>query len=295
MAEPLPSPTEPGPLLPWLLVALASASRSRIKEWLRDGRFSVNGAAVTRHDFPVAPGDKIAFGPPTTVRADSMLTKAGVRVLRDDPDFLVIDKPAGLLTVATAAEKHVTAFALLSADLAARNAGRPFVVHRLDRETSGLLLFARSPEIRDRLQASWDAVEKTYLAVTERVPEPPAGVVDNFLREAPDLTVRRCGPDSPGAKRAVSEYRTLAVQGQNALVEVRLITGRKHQIRVHLARLGSPIVGDTVYNARTSPAGRLGLHAHRLTFPHPTTGDRVEVESPLPDRLRKVVDGNGRR
>jgi 23S rRNA pseudouridine1911/1915/1917 synthase len=279
----LPAPVAAGPLLPWLLEALRPASRTRVKELLRRGRVTVNGVPTTRHDYPLTPGDQVAVA-----RHDPPAVAATVPVVYEDAAVVVIDKPPGLLSVATDGEKTDTAFARLRDDLARRGAGRPFVVHRLDRDTSGLLLFARSPEFRDRLQANWDAVSKTYLAVTEGIPDPPAGVVENWLLEGKDLRVRavRGGGD---AKRAVSRYRTVGERGGFGLVEVELRTGRKHQIRVHLSGLGCPVAGDAVYGAKSNPAGRLGLHAWRLAFDHPASGKRVEAEGPFPEALRRVV------
>ncbi|HVK12710.1 MAG TPA: RluA family pseudouridine synthase [Gemmataceae bacterium] len=284
-ATPLPPPTSEGPLLAWLVEALRPMSRTRVKELLRDGRVAVNGAPTTRHNHPLRPGDLVTInrGRP----AGHELERAGITIVFEDDSLLVIDKPAGLLTVATEAEKTDTAFARLSAHLAARRAGRPYIVHRIDRETSGLLLFARSAVVRDRLQANWDGVTKTYLAVVEGLPRPAEGIVENHLVEGRNLRVR--AGSGPEAKRAVSRYRVTASRGPYSLVEVELETGRKHQIRVHLAGLGCPVIGDTAYGAKTNPAGRLGLHAWRLAFDHPATGERVELESPLPAKLRRVV------
>lgn len=279
----LPAVTEPGPLLPWLLATLAPMSRSRIKELLTRGAVSVNGTPTTRHDHALQPGDRVTLGQPRTNRLPQ------VNIVHEDDALVVIDKPAGLLTVATDTEKTDTAFVLLSAHLAARDGGRPFVVHRLDRDTSGLLLFARTPLVRDALQANWDGVTKTYLAVVQGRPPASAGRIDNHLVEGKDLRVRACRPDEPNAKRATSVYRVLKSRGHYALVEVDLITGRKHQIRVHLCGLGCPILGDPLYGRADNPAGRLGLHAARLSLPHPVTGAPLRVESPLPDVLRRVV------
>jgi 23S rRNA pseudouridine1911/1915/1917 synthase len=284
-AFPLPPPTAEGPLLAWLLEALRPMNRTRVKELLRDGRVTVNGTPTTRHDHPLRPGDRV------TIRRDRPagrdLERVGIKVVYEDDSLFVVDKPPGLLTVATEAEKTDTAFARLSTHLAARGAGRPFVVHRIDRETSGLLLFARSVAVRDRLQSSWDGVTKIYLAVVEGSPGPAEGVVENHLVEGRNLRVRV--GSGPGAKRAVTRYRVVTSRGRYSLVEVRLETGRKHQIRVHLAGLGCPVVGDQVYGARTDPAGRLGLHAWKLALDHPATSRRVELESPLPAKLRRVV------
>jgi 23S rRNA pseudouridine1911/1915/1917 synthase len=268
------------------LAARPGLTRSSAKGLLRAGRVTVNGAVASRHDHPVATGDAVAVAPAV---ADRSLAAAGLRVLFEDAAVAVVDKPAGLLTVATDGEKLDTAFARLRTHLDARRAGRPFVVHRLDRDTSGVLLFAKSPEARDRLQAGWEAVEKTYLAVTDGTPRPPAGVIDNHLLEGKDLRVRAVPADRPGAVRAVSRYRVAGGRGRYAAVEVDLVTGRKHQIRVHLAGLGCPVIGDKLYGEAPGPAGRLGLHALRLAFPHPATGARVEVASSAPAVLRTVA------
>jgi len=290
-ARTLPPPAADAPLLAWLAEALRPTNRTRVKQLLRGRRVAVNGAVTTRFDHPLRPGDRVEILG-ATAPADRELRRAGIAVVFEDDAVVVIDKPAGLLTVATEGEKLDTAFARLNDHLRARRAGRPFVVHRLDRDTSGLLLFAKSPAARDRLQAGWDAVEKTYLAVVEGAPDPPEGVVENFLLEGKDLRVRAARPGGR-ARRAVSRYKVLAARGRFALVEVALETGRKHQIRAHLAGLGCPVVGDAAYGATTDPAGRLGLHARRLAFDHPTTGRRVEVESPLPAALARIVGAPG--
>jgi 23S rRNA pseudouridine1911/1915/1917 synthase len=177
----------------------------------------------------------------------------------------------------------------LKAHLTSEIAGRPFVVHRLDRETSGLLLFARSAEVRDNLQTNWENVIKTYLAVVEGQPKLPEGKIENYLIEGKDLRVRVSKRPSANSKWAVSQYRLIATRGSYSLVEVKLETGRKHQIRVHMAGLGCPVAGDAIYGANTNPVGRLGLHAWRLAFDHPITGKRIELESPFPAKLNRLV------
>jgi 23S rRNA pseudouridine1911/1915/1917 synthase len=283
----LPLATD-GLLLPWLLAALAPMSRTRVKQLLRFGQVSVNGVPTTQFDYPLRSGDRVTITTDRPDPAGGSLRAAGIQIVHQDDDLIVLDKPAGLLTVATDSEKTDTAFALLHAHLAARRDGRPVVVHRLDRETSGLLLFARSIAMRDQLQASWDRVRKTYLAVVEGEPSPREGMVRNFLTEGKDLRVRASAGPRLGAKEAITRYQVVRTHQGRSLVEVDLETGRKHQIRVHLAGLGCPVVGDAGYGAKTDPAGRLGLHAWRVAFDHPARGERVEVESPLPDVLRLV-------
>jgi 23S rRNA pseudouridine1911/1915/1917 synthase len=263
-------------------------SRTRIKQMLGSGRVAVNGTVTTRFNHPLHPGDRVAIDQSRAAPPDRSLEQAGIVLVREDEAVIVMDKPAGLLTVATARERLDTVFARLSAHLEARRQGRPFVVHRLDRDTSGLLLFARSAAVRDQLQASWETVTKTYLAVVEGEPQPAEGVVRGYLREGRDLRVRAVSGGAD-AKWAVTRYRIRAVRGPCSLLEVDLETGRKHQIRVHLAELGCPVIGDKVYGARTNPAGRLGLHAWRLALPHPTTSQPLEMEAPLPESLRRVV------
>lgn len=284
----LPPPTADAQLLEWLLVALAPMNRTRVKQVLRSGRVQVNGTSITRHDHPLHAGDKVSISRDVPPPAADL---AGIRIVHEDAYLLVIDKPAGLLTVATESEKTDTAFARLSEHLAQRNAGRPFVVHRLDRDTSGLLLFARTEEVRDELQANWDAVTKAYLAVVEGTPHEAEGVVENYLTEGRDLRVRASKHPGKDAKRAVSRYKVRESRGGYSLVEVTLDTGRKHQIRVHMAGLGCPVAGDKMYGAKTNPARRLCLHAWRLAFDHPTTDERVELESHPPPVLGRVVGG----
>jgi 23S rRNA pseudouridine1911/1915/1917 synthase len=275
--HPLPPVREPSPLLPWLLAALAPMNRTRVKDLLRSGRVHVNGISVTRHDHALTPTDRVTLArekPPSDLV-----------IVHDDDAIVAIDKPSGLLTVATDSEKDDTAFARLAAQLPAR----PFVVHRLDRGTSGLLLFAKSAAVRDVLQRGWEQVEKTYLAVVEGTPPHASGRVENYLIEGTNLRVRAKSFPCDGGQRAVSRYHVLSQRGGRSLVELVIETGRKHQIRVHLAGLGCPVVGDADYGAKTDPARRLGLHAARLAFPHPTTRERIELGSPLPAVLQRLI------
>src|SRR5882757_4325971 len=166
----LAGPTIAGPLLTWLLSALEPMPRARVKQLLERGKIAVNGVATTKFDYPLQPGDCVTVVHKRSGLDD--LSRTGVSILYADDELLVVDKPAGLLTVASEAERSKTVFALLLAHMTVRKMGRPFVVHRLDRETSGLLLFARSAEIRDRLQAAWHGVSKTYLGIVEGTPQP---------------------------------------------------------------------------------------------------------------------------
>jgi len=276
-----------GKLLAWLLEELRPMSRTSVKQLLAQGCISVNDEPTTQFDHPLKPNDRVLITRegkgPTTRKPE------GLPIVYKDDALIVIDKPEGLLSVATEIERRDTAFALLNAELTAKQEGRPFVVHRLDRDTSGLILFARDVEVRDRLQANWEGVTKTYLAVAEGTPNPPEGMVRNYLTEGRDLRVRASEVQREGSKHAVTRYKVLETRGPYSLLEVVLKTGRKHQIRVHLAGLGCPVIGDEGYGAKTNPVRRLGLHAWKLEFDHPVTGQRLELESPLPKNLKRVV------
>jgi 23S rRNA pseudouridine1911/1915/1917 synthase len=285
LAMNLPAPATAGPLLPWLLTVLAPMSRTKIKAWLGAGRILVNGVVTTRHDHVLQVGDQVRVGP----MLRQPLERAGVQIAFQNAAVIVLDKPAGLLTVATTDEKHDTAFARLHAHLTEQNAGRPFVVHRLDRDTSGLVLFARSAADRDTLQADWPAVEKDYAALVRGTPVPATGTIDRPVCEGRDLRVRVVAAHAPDAQPARTHYRTVSAGSRFTLLDVRLATGRKHQIRVHLASIGCPVVGDRVYGGPIEPLDRLGLHASRLAFTDPQTGERLVVAVPCPTKWRTLA------
>ncbi len=272
-----------GPLLPWLLMNLQPMNRTRIKQLLQHGRISVNGVIVTRHDHELQPGDKVEIGKHTT---SPHLARLGIKIVHEDDAIVIIDKPFGLLTVGTDTQKVDTAIARLNEALEPRHS-RAFLVHRLDRETSGLLLFAKNTDVRDTLQEMWEKVTKQYLAIVVGTPTPPEGVAESFLLEGPDLKMRKSV--DPEAKLARTSYKFVKRTGRYSLMEITLETGRKHQIRVHLADMGCPVIGDDKYGSKHNPARRLGLHSWKLALPHPVTKKPIEVESPLPAVLAAIV------
>jgi RluA family pseudouridine synthase len=214
-----------------------------------------------------------------------------LNVLFEDKDVIVVDKPAGLLTMATDREKHRTLYALLYEYLRGRRPPeRLFIVHRLDREASGLLVFAKSEASKQALQGQFKEhyAGRTYLAVTEKRMPQDRCTLGSYLAEN---AVYRCysTPDPAKGKWAVTHVKVLKRSSSRTLVEAQLETGRKHQIRVHLAEQGCPVVGDPVYGSRTNPIRRLALHAVKLAFEHPTTGKLMEFESPPPVSLTALV------
>lgn len=254
------------------------SSGRRLKRWLADGRVRVDGAVVRDGRARVGANQRVVLGTRAPVAFPSPL-----RLVHEDGDLLVIDKPPGLLTIATERERERTAYRLLWDYLGgASPPRRPFIVHRLDRETSGLLVIAKSPRVKRELQAQFEArrVERRYVAVVEGQVRAERGRLSSWLGEDRGLRVRSRG--GAGGRHAITEYRVLERRGDVTVLGLRLGTGRRHQIRVQLAELGHPIVGDLAHGSRGNPVRRLCLHATRLGFVHPATGEPVVFESPAP-------------
>ena len=285
--------TEPGRLRAFLRLALPGWKRATLEQRLATGCVRVNGRTVTRPDAPLDPGDEVAvLDPGESEAAGPARVAGGIEILFADEHLVAIDKPAGLLSVSSAREREHTALALVRTALRGARSELPlWPVHRLDRETSGLLLLARTQAARRTLQARWTEVTKLYLAVVEGVPEPPGGTIDQPLLEDENLFVRV--GERPGARAARTRYATLRAAGGRALLEVQLDTGHKHQIRAHLAWLGHPVVGDERYGRSdrnaSRPAARLGLHAFRLELPHPAEDRRLSLEAPPPRAFEALL------
>ena len=215
----------------------------------------------------------------------------GLEILYEDRDILVVDKPAGLLTIATAKQKERTAYHVLTDYVRKGNAkskSRVFIVHRLDRETSGVLIFARTEEAKLRLQGQWDQTHKQYLAVVHGRLEKHADTITTYLREN-SVHVVYSTADPARGKLSRTAYRVLKETDAYTLLEVELLTGRKHQIRVHLAGIGHPVVGDQKYGKQEGPHKRLALHARTITFAHPFSGKSMTFEAKTPGYFKTLV------
>ena len=258
-------------------------SGRRLKQWLDGARVRVNGVVVSRGDAPVGPADRVDLD-----AAAPAAVPAPLRLVHEDEHLVVVDKPPGLLTIATEAERERTVYRLLGDWVRARGGPRIFVVHRLDRETSGLLVFAKSLEVKRALQAQFNArtPERVYVARVEGIVREPQGTLTSSLVEDRALRVRTAR-DGRHGKEAITRYRVLERSRGATLLELALVTGRRGQIRAQLAARGHPIVGDRSYGSRRDPLGRVCLHATRLGFIHPT-GRRVVFESPPPSGFRRA-------
>ncbi|MCC6142322.1 MAG: RluA family pseudouridine synthase [Candidatus Hydrogenedentes bacterium] len=209
----------------------------------------------------------------------------GLIILHHDKHLLVVDKAPGLLTMGTDREKEQTAYYRLTDYVRkgqAKSRERIFIVHRLDREVSGILIVARTEAVKNTLQTQWDNVEKHYLALVHGVPREPQGTFSSYIEEVGVHKVRSNTDARRGGKLSHTAYKLIATGKQMSLLDIRLLTGRKHQIRVQLAQNGLPIVGDTKYGDNRDGARRLGLHAKSIAFTHPVTGEACFFETRIP-------------
>ncbi|MCC6784866.1 MAG: RluA family pseudouridine synthase [Planctomycetes bacterium] len=277
------------PLLAFLAERLPGWKKNTLRERLESGCVRVNGEVIVRANHALAPGDVVELA----ARASAPTTPVaprGATLLHGDEELVAIDKPAGLLSVSTERERERTALAMLRHSLS--RPGREatlWPVHRLDRETSGVLLFARTRVALETVQARWDEVRKTYFAVVEGRLRDPEGRIEKPLVEDGEFRVRV--GEGPGSKPAATRYRVRESGASRSLLEVELETGRKHQIRVHLAAIGHPVVGDARYGQE---GPRLGLHAWRLELRHPKDGRRLVLEAPMPGALTALLRAGSR-
>ncbi|MCP4649262.1 MAG: RNA pseudouridine synthase [PVC group bacterium] len=218
---------------------------------------------------------------------------AGIKILYEDRDMLVIDKSVGLLSVKANYEKENTAHNLLTNYVRKGNPKarmKLFVVHRLDRETSGVLIFAKSLEIREKFADQWESVEKKYLALVEGNLREKSGIISSYLTEGDDYIVRSVDNPREG-KLARTKYKVIKESKKYSLLEIDLLTGKKNQIRVHFSEIGHPIVGDIKYGKKTK--GRLGLHAWSIKFKHPFNNQEMEFETKIPEYFLKYFNITG--
>jgi 23S rRNA pseudouridine1911/1915/1917 synthase len=264
--------------------------RTKIKQLLKFRAVFVNENPVDTHDYHLAPGDQVTVS--KNQKSAPAAPKFGIRIVYEDEALLVIDKPEGLLSIATDMEKIKTAYFQLNEYLKERDPAkkeRIFIVHRLDRETSGLLVFAKTESAKRRLQHGWADAGKQYFAVIEGVPKEKERTLGSYLNETPSHLVYE-ERSSGKAKYAVTRYTVLKSGGKYSLVEVGIDTGRKHQIRVQLSGIGHPVAGDKKYGAETNPLKRLALHASRLSISHPLNGKRIQFESNAPREFFSLIE-----
>jgi 23S rRNA pseudouridine1911/1915/1917 synthase len=271
-------------LMTFLCTELQGWSRNKIKKRLQAGCVVVNGEPVSSQGHLLDAGDDVEV---LALPKDGQRGALQLEVLYSDGDLVAINKPAGLRSVASNREDQRHALAILREQLSEpRRAIKLWPVHRLDRGTSGVLLFATSREVHEAVMGAWSAAEKNYLAVVEGCPSPRQGTIDQALRMDAKGYRAHVGAH-PEAKRAVTHFETQRTVKDRSLLALQIETGRQHQIRAHLAWLGHPVVGDSRYG---NAERRLGLHALRLSIPCPKTGRRLEFAAPVPDDFFALLE-----
>ncbi len=275
--------------MPTLLEALAGlypdSSKTTLRQFLQTGRVRVNGEIEKNAKRELDVDDSVDVTSKSVQRA---LPKE-LAILFEDEHVIVVFKANGLLTVATERERDTTAQAYLNTYLGSIGEDRIHVVHRLDRETSGVLVFAKHFAAREALKEQFAAhsADRIYIAIVEGTMTPPEGTFRSHLREMRDLKMVSVKAH-PEAKYAVTHYRTIESKNGYSMLEITLETGRKNQIRAHLSEAGHPVVGDRLYGSTINPLGRLGLHAKLLGFDHPSTGKHLVFTAPIPKVFRDL-------
>lgn len=269
-------------LLDAVALMAPDSSKTSLRSWIKEGRIQVDGFCKKITSLPVEPGQVITLTP------KAKLTDEGdVRIIYEDQHLVVIDKPAGLLSVATAFEKGDTAHGFLKKFY---KPAKIQVVHRLDQETSGVMMFAKTDEAYEILKKMFESheLDRAYMAVVEGPMEEETGKWECYLYEDANYVVHKTNIPQNG-RLAITHFETVQKTKKYSLLRLRLETGRKNQIRVHCQLAGHSIVGDRKYGAVSNPAKRLCLHAYLLGFNHPITGKKMHFESPLPEEFKLLM------
>lgn len=258
-----------------------NSSKTTIRSWIKDGRIFADGDLVKQANTPLKQGQLITF------EAKKKLVASGVPIIYEDQHLVVVDKPSGLLSVEAAYEKDDTAHAYV------KNYYRPrkvFVVHRIDQDTSGTLIFALDQNCYEKLKKIFEkhAIERRYIAIVEGEMKKEKGTWKSYLYEDDNYVVHQTDDPTKG-EEAITHFKTLATSKKYSLLELTLKTGKKNQIRVHCQSAGHPIVGDKKYGSTTNPIKRLCLHAQLLAFDHPMTCKKLRFESPIPSGFHKLI------
>lgn len=284
----------PGDMELLTLLTGSGYTKTKAKQLIKHGAVVIGDKAARRPDQLVLSGETVCIYSEQEMR-ERAGTCPGLTIVYEDEAIIVIDKPSGLLTIATEKEKRKTAFYLLSSYLKEREKSqqaRIFIVHRLDQGTSGLLVFAKNEAVKQILQDQWEQADKRYAAIVEGVPPKKEDRITSMLAESKAMRVYSVRGNTEQGKEATTSYTVKKAGEDYALLDITLLTGRKNQIRVHMADLGHPIAGDKKYGAKTNPLGRLALHAYKLSFNHPVIADkRMEFEIKIPGKFYLLFSG----
>jgi len=276
-----------GLLLPFLYKLLNGQSKSSVKSMLAHGQIVVNGKKTTQFDDLLHVGDEVSvnYGKGTEEFSNSLMN-----IVWEDDYLIVINKKEGLLSVSNSHVQERTAYHILSDYVKKKDPrNKIFILHRLDRDTSGLMMFAKNVNVQHHLRSTWNdsITQRTYVAVVEGKPDKESDLLVSNLMENKQMQVYVTS--SGDGKEAITRYHVINSNGRYSLLELDLETGRKNQIRVQMQSIGHPIAGDYKYGAETNPTGRLMLHAKRLFFIHPVTGEEMRFETRIPNMFSSLV------
>lgn len=283
--------TEDIELLNFLLVIIKDKSRNKVKAMLTHKQFKVGKEIITQHNHELKAGDEV------TVNWDGAFKKEkyeGVTIIFEDDDIIVIDKKSGLLSVGSEKEKKQTAYRIVTSHIQQLNpVARLFVVHRLDREASGLMVFTKNKQAQVDLKGSWDSTfqNNLYLAVTEGTIEEDTKTISSFLNESKALIVYS-GSNPKVGKKAITNYNVIKKNEFFTLLEATQETERKNQLRVHLQSIGHPILGDKKYESTQNPINRTAVHLRKINFIHPATNEKMEFETKVPEDFLRIFRHN---
>jgi 23S rRNA pseudouridine1911/1915/1917 synthase len=273
---------EEAPLLEWLLANL-KGSRTKIKATLQGYGIKVNGKFVTRYDYPLVPGMKIAV---SKTKRNKVLKSRYVKIVYEDDYIIVVEKSVGILSMGHGQRSFNVKSVLDEYFHETKQPCRAHVIHRLDRDTSGLMVYAKDKKIEFSMHAEWKKTvfDRRYVAVLSGVMEDDEGTIANWLKDNKSYFTYSSPVDN-GGKYAVTHFYTLDRSPRYSLVEFKLETGRKNQIRVHAADMSHPVCGDFKYGNGDDPIGRLCLHAYVLCFYHPVTHEPMEFQTAIPHQF----------
>ena len=278
---------EDKPLLEFLLDSIENTSRTKIKSTLQGRGVKVNGKVITQFDYPLKSGMKVAVS--KSKQTSEMFKNRYIKIVYEDRYIVVVEKNVGILSMAAGHSSLNVKTVLDSYFKTSRQKCTAHVVHRLDRDTSGLMIYAKDMQTEQILEHEWHDIvyDRRYVAVVSGEMEDDYGTMTSWLKDN-KAYITYSSPYDNGGKYAVTHFHTLDRTTDHSLVEFRLETGRKNQIRVHSADMGHPVCGDIKYGNGDDPIGRLCLHAYVLCFYHPITRRRMEFETPIPVNFRKL-------
>ena len=277
---------KPVQLLTFLLENLPSLARNNVKRLLANRQVAVDGAPITQFDFMLAKEDVVIVSKNRIVKKE----RSNLPIIFENDEFIVINKPSGLLSVASDKIKGRTAYRMLMDYVQQQDKHkRIFVVHRLDEDTSGVLMVAKNIDIRDTLQKAWGEIvtSRGYYAIVEGILEKKEDVLKDYLAEN-TLNLMYVTNNHKLGKECITRYKVIAENKDYSLLDVHISTGRKNQIRVQLGHRGHYVVGDDKYGEPSDPLRRLGLHAYELAFIHPTTKKEMLFTTPMPEEFKKM-------